>query len=212
MKTMIAIPCLDMTSTLFMENILALRRPAGTVVVTARASLVYDARNQLGQMAMSEGFDRVLWLDSDMTFSPDLMDNLASDLDDGCRVVSSLCFTRKNPIKPVIYSETGFRECEDEPGRYNTYSVCMEEYPKDELFTVKGLGLAATMMDVSVITQVYNRFGSPFSPIAGFGEDLSFCRKCDELGIQMFCDSRIKVGHIAQTIVTEEKYLNGTVL
>lgn len=212
MKTMIAIPCLDMTSTLFMENLLALRRPAGAMIVTARASLVYDARNQLGQMAMDQGFDRILWLDSDMTFDPGLMELLSADLDEGCRMVTSLCFTRKNPIKPVIYSETGFKECENEPGRYNTYSVCMEEYPKDQLFEVKGLGLAATMMDVSVIRQVYERFGSPFSPIAGFGEDLSFCRKCDEIGIPMHCDSRIKVGHIAQTVVTEESYLNGVVL
>ena len=50
------------------------------------------------------------------------------------------------------------------------------------------------------------------SPIAGFGEDLSFCRKCDELEIPMHCDSRIKVGHIAQTVVTEEKYLQGVIL
>lgn len=212
MKTMIAIPCMDMTYTLFMENLLGLRRPVGALIVTARASLVYDARNQLGQMAIDEGFDRILWLDSDMTFSPDLAERLAADLDGGCRIVSSLCFTRKNPIRPVIYSDTGFRECENEPDRYNTYSVCMEEYPRDQLFEVKGLGFAATMMDVSVIKQVYERFGSPFSPIAGFGEDLSFCRKCVELSVPMHCDSRIKVGHIAQTVVTEETYLNGAVL
>lgn len=212
MKTMIAIPCLDMTSTIFMENLLALRRPAGSMVVTARASLVYDARNQLGQMAITEGFDRIMWLDSDMTFEPDLMERLTADLDEGCRMVTSICFSRKNPIKPIIYSETGYKECEDGSGRYTTYSVCMDDYPRDELFTVKGLGLAATMMDVSVVRQVYERFGSPFSPINGFGEDLSFCRKCDELGIPMHCDSRIKVGHIAQTIVTEETYFNGVVL
>lgn len=212
MKTMIAIPCLDNVPSLFMEKLLALKRLPDTLIVTSRSSLIYDSRNLLCQMAMDKGIERILWLDSDMTFDPDLMKRLSADLDAGCRMVSALCFTRKNPIKPVIYSETGYKECDDGSGRFNTFSTCIEDYPKDELFEVKGIGFAATMMDVMVIKQVYDRFGSPFSPINGFGEDLSFCRKCDELGIPMHCDSRIKVGHIAQTVVTEKSFLDGLVL
>ena len=212
MKTMIAIPCLDNVPSLFMEKLLSLRRAPDTLIVTARSSLVYDARNLLCQMAVDRCLDRILWIDSDMVFDADLMERLSADLDAGCRIVSALCFTRKNPIKPVIYSETGFRECDDGSDKVTTYSTCIEDYPKDQLFEVKGIGFAATMMDVTVVEQVFERFGTPFSPIAGFGEDLSFCRKCDELEIPMHCDSRIKVGHIAQTVVTEEKYLQGVIL
>lgn len=211
-KTMIAIPCLDMVPTLFVESLLGLRRKHDTLLVTGRSSLVYDSRNMLAQMAVDQGFDRILWLDSDMVFEPDLMERLEADLDEGRRFVAALCFTRKNPIKPVAYSETGYRQADDGTDHYQTYSECITEYPDDAVFQVHGIGMAATMMDVSVITDVYGKFGSPFSPIAGFGEDISFCRKCDELGIEMWCDSRIKVGHIAQTVVDEEKYLRGVVL
>ena len=212
MKMMIAIPCLDMVHTMFMESLLSLKRPSDSVIVTARSSLVYDSRNMLSHMAIFERYDRVLWLDSDMTFSPDLLSKLNSDLDEGYGFVSALCFSRKQPIKPIIYSETGFRDAGDGDGRMETYSKCIEEYPSGQIIEVKGIGLAATMMETSVIKEVYDKFGSPFSPIPGFGEDISFCRKCDELGIKMYCDTRIKVGHIAQTVIDEAAYLEGRTL
>lgn len=204
-KTMIAIPCFDTIQTTFFESMLGLARPQ-SMVVTARNSLVYDARNMLAEMAMKEGMDRILWMDSDMAFESDLLVRLSNDLDEGRRFVSALCFSRKHPIKPCIYSETGYREIPEE-GRRETYSVCIDDYPNDDIFQVKGVGLAACLMEVSVIKEVYERFGSPFFPQAGFGEDLSFCRRCDELGIEMWCDSRIKVGHVGQCIFGETQYM-----
>ena len=209
MNTMIAIPCMDTVPTTFLERLLGLQRPQ-SLVVTAKNSLVYDARNMLAEMAMRENMDRILWLDSDMAFDSDLLVRLSADLDEGKRFVSALCFSRKIPTKPCIYSETGYREIPEE-GRRETYSVRMEPYPFNEIFQVKGVGLAACMMDTSVVREVYDRFGSPFFPQAGFGEDLSFCRRCDELGIEMWCDSRINVGHIGQKIYGENDYLNGVI-
>ena len=46
----------------------------------------------------------------------------------------------------------------------------------------------------------------PFSPIVGFGEDLSACMKLKKLGYKLWCDSNIKVGHVARTVVTEDSY------
>ena len=215
-KTMIGIPCMDTVPTIFLERMLGLARPQQTLVATARNSLVYDARNLLGEMAIREGYERILFIDSDMVFDADLMLRLIADLDEGRRFVTALCFTRKNPILPCIYSETGYRKTGDTTSdgqeRWETFSDCMADYPKDDIFKIKACGLAACMMETSVIQEVYARFGSPFSPIAGFGEDVSFCRHCDELGIEMWCDSRIKVGHIAQTVVGEKAFLGGVVL
>ena len=212
MKTMIAVPCFEQVPMLFVESLLGLHRPGETLMATARSSLVYDSRNMLSQMAIEQGYDRILWLDSDMTFESDLLERLSADLDEGKRFVAGLCFTRKNPIQPVVYSETGYKEAEDGSGHHSTFATCIQDYPRDTIFPVKGVGLAATMMETSVIKEVYAKFGSPFSPIAGFGEDISFCRKCDELGIEIWCDGRIKVGHIAQTVVNEAAYLEGRTL
>ncbi len=72
MRTLICIPCLDMVHTEFMRNLLSLRIIGEAQFAIAQSSLVYDSRNILSVQAICDGFDRTLWLDSDMTFDPDL--------------------------------------------------------------------------------------------------------------------------------------------
>ena len=96
MKTLICIPCMDMVHTEFMKSLLAMRRPGETKIVISQSSLIYDARNNMARQAVKGGFDRVMWLDSDMSFEPDLMERLSARLDEGCDFVSGLYFTRKN--------------------------------------------------------------------------------------------------------------------
>ena len=45
-----------------------------------------------------------------------------------------------------------------------------------------------------------------FAPIPGYGEDVSFCLRARKAGFRLWCDSRIKIGHIASTTVTEETF------
>ena len=227
MKIMVAIPCMDTVPTQFMERLLALYRPEGTMVITARSSLVYDSRNILSKMAIDGGYDRILWIDSDMVFPTDMLMRLSSDIDNGLRYVSGMYFTRKNPIHPVIYKETGYRQEEGGSVPYCTpvdyfqyenainekwdYTVAAEHDP-DRIFEVAATGMGCCMMETSVIQEVFDRFGLPFTPMPGFGEDLSFCRRCEELDIKMYCDSSIQCGHIAQKIVGIEEYKGGLVL
>ena len=72
-KTLIAIPCMDMVHTGFMRSLLGLHHPGAVRYSLTMSSLIYDARNSLAKQAVTEGYDRVLWLDSDMDFAPDLM-------------------------------------------------------------------------------------------------------------------------------------------
>lgn len=227
MKTMIAIPCMDTVPTQFMERLLALYRPDGTMIITARSSLIYDARNILSKMALDQHYDRILWLDSDMVFPADLLDRLSSDMDTGKRYVSGMYFTRKNPVHPVIYKETGYRKEEGGQIPYCTpvdyfqyenainekwdYTVSGDGNP-DCVFEVAATGMGCCLMETSVIQEVFDRFGLPFTPMPGFGEDLSFCRRCEELGIQMWCDSSVQCGHIAQKVVGINEYKSGLVL
>ena len=103
MKTLICIPALDSVNTSFMRCLLSLR-PVGEVrFAITQSSLIYDARNILSVQAITGGFDRVMWLDSDMIFEPDLMERLSKTLDEGYDLVSGLYFTRKPPHRPVIY-------------------------------------------------------------------------------------------------------------
>ena len=81
MRTMIAVPCMDMVHTFFFTSMLSMRKPEGTELAVASCSLIYEARHNLAVKAINDGFDRVLWMDSDMNFGPDLMERLEADLD-----------------------------------------------------------------------------------------------------------------------------------
>ena len=202
MKTMVAIPCMDQTCTLFdqcLDNLI----PVGEISKTRNpGSLVYVSRNALSEVAISEGFDFVLWIDSDMVFEPDLMQRLMARMDEGHDIVAPICFRRKVPFTPVIYKTIKLGLTPDE-NIVNGY----KDYPRDSFFEVDACGFGCVMIRVSALKKVLDEQKALFSPLPQFGEDISFCLRAKRSGFKIYCDSSIKVGHISQTVVTEETYL-----
>lgn len=206
MKTMIALPCMDTVHTVFLRSLLGLDRPGETVFGITASSLVYDARNTLAKQAIQENCDRILWIDSDMEFSPDAMNRLAADMDEGRDFVTGLFFTRKAPVRPCIYEACGYAQQDEQIA---PVALNYNDYPRDSLFEIKAAGLAFTMVSTKAVKAVMDKFGLPFSPMPGFGEDLSFCGRLQQLGIPMFCDSRVKIGHVGTGVINEDIYLAG---
>ena len=206
MKTLIAVPCMDMVHTSFMKALIALERVGDTRVSFTCSSLVYDARNALAKQAVTEGFDRVLWLDSDMVFEPNLLGRLGKQLDKGKEFCCGIYFKRKVPFTPTIYKEVSIAKSEE--GHVIPTADAYLDYPRDDVFQVAGCGFGATIMTTDLINRVADNFGLPFSPILGLGEDLSFCFKARQLGAELWCDSRVKVGHVGFGTITEETYLS----
>ena len=200
MRTLIAIPCLDMVHTLFMASLISLRKPEGTEIAIASCSLVYESRHTLAQKAINEGFDRVLWLDSDMTFGPDLLERFSADLDNGKEFVCGLFFTRKNPIMPCVYEV-----CRPRTKRTGEVVPAKESFMEipDGIFEIEGCGFAAVMMTIDLIRSAGPL---PFYPEEGFGEDLTFCRKVRDAGKKLYCDPGIKVGHIGIQVIDENTW------
>ena len=60
------------------------------------------------------------------------------------------------------------------------------------------------MMNTSLLKEVEAKYGLPFAPMIGFGEDLSFCLRVKDLGKKIWCDSRVKVGHIGYKTYGED--------
>jgi len=200
MRTLIAIPCMEMVHTLFFTSFAAMRKPEGTELAVASCSLIYEARHTLAKKAMDDGFDRVLWLDSDMTFDPDLMERFAADLDQGLEYVCGLFFTRKHPCKPCVYEI-----CHNMPnarGKMEPTATSFSEIP-DGIFEIEGSGFGAVMMTVDLIRKAG---ALPFFPEHGYGEDLTFCRKARAAGAKLYCDPRIKVGHVGVSVYSEDTW------
>ena len=207
MRTLIAIPCMDMVHTSFMKSMLGLMRVGETEVTFVCNSLIYDARNIIAGQAITGGYDRVLWLDSDMVFNPDLLVKLSRDMDEGREYVSALCFKRKPPFTPTCYKDLIYKHGSENNKLEITLNPYLD-YPQNEIFPVAGTGLAGCIMSTDLINRVGNAFGHPFAPLQGLGEDLSFCDRVTKLGVEMFCDARVKMGHVGLGTITEETYLS----
>ena len=200
MKTLIAVPCGDQIEANFAECLLNLR-PVGEVEVKLlKGTLVYDARNQLMEWALKAGgYDYVLWLDSDMTFAPDLLERLMEDIQ-GRQIVTGLCFGRRPPFSPCIYKSV---RVEQEGVGFMPYTDNYFDYPRDQLFEVEGCGFACVLMRMDVL-ETMSVYGIPFFPLAGLGEDLAFCWRARKIDIRIHCDSRLKIGHIMRLSVDED--------
>ena len=133
MKTLIAIPCMDKVDTLFMASVLGMRRVGQIHYNIKKGSLIFDARNETAVDAITQGADRVLWIDSDMVFDSFVLYDLLEAKKD---IVSAVCFMRKDPYDPCIYSKLrmGATLEEDQIEKYF-------DYPEG-VFEIEGCGLA----------------------------------------------------------------------
>ena len=201
-KYLIAIPCMDMIATPTVASLVAMKRVDASRYSFLANSLVYDARNMLMEEALETGADRVLFIDSDMCFKPDLMERLASDMDEhNIDFVTGLYFKRRFPTVPAIYKEVSIVE---DKGKTELY----EDYPRDSIFEIEGCGFGSVMVSANLLESLSVAYGKPFLPYPGMlGEDLSFCYRVKKLGAKMYCDSSITVGHVGQFIYSEQEYI-----
>lgn len=197
MKVLIAVPCMDQVPAQFAQCLATLGKVDKTIVAFQIGSLVYTSRNDLVQIAIKQGCDYIFWLDSDMMFPPDALVRLFKSLEHG-DIVSGLYFRRVAPFTPVIYDKLDI----DETGCHYTEP---KEIP-DGIFEVEGCGFGCVLMPTDIMLDVIEKYGSPFTPINGIGEDLSFCWRARQLGFKIVCDPDIPLGHVGHHVITRELY------
>lgn len=205
-KYLIAVPTMDTVVVPFVASLTYLTRVGLSRVSFASNSLVYDARNLLAAEAIDTGAERVLWLDSDMQFSPDLMERLAHDMDlEGLDYVSGIFFRRRLPVVPVIAKRIEVEKGEN--GKLSAQTETYLDYPQDSLFEVAATGFGAVMCSTKMLKDVFDVYDRPFDPIPGIlGEDYAFCYRARSLGYRLWCDSRVKVDHVGLLAYGENAY------
>ena len=202
MKIFIAVPSLDTVPALFCQSLTLLQRAGDTMIGFEVGSLVYNARNNLARQAIKAEADYVLWLDSDMVFSPDLLQRMMkvskeNDID----FLTGLCFRRKPPYTPCLFDKLERLE----NGAGASYTALMSV--PDGRFKVGGCGFAGVLMTTDVILSVSAKFGGRmFDPLPGFGEDVAFCWRARQCGYDIWCDSEIELGHVGNCIVTRKYF------
>lgn len=199
-KLLIAVPCFDMVHTDFFESVIHLIKQDNTYFTVVKNTLIHVGRNIIARNAVQAGFDRILWLDSDMRFPPDMIQRLSADMELGYDLVTGLYFTRIPPIKPNAFTDIWLEDENRDAG-----AKWLWEYTEG-LNPIKACGFGCCMTSVDLIKRVGEKFGNLFQPFDGMGEDMSFCIRANEVGALMACDTRIKCDHIGQATYNENVY------
>lgn len=195
MKLLIAVPSLDFMHTEFVKSLtkLIVRLKNDGIdfdLDIASGTLVYVARDKLAKRAINEHFTHILWLDSDMVFTEDILSDLMFS---GKPFVTGICHSRRKPFASCLFSSLNPVE------RF-------EEYPAG-VFEVQGCGLAAALTEVQILRDVViTHHGTAFCPMPQYGEDLAFCVRVHECGYHIFADSSVRLGHIGHITIYPEDY------
>ena len=198
MKILIAVPCMDSVPAQFCQSLSVLNKYEECAIAFQMGSLIYTSRKNLATMAIQKEMDYVLWLDSDMIFSPDVLKKLLEDRDKG-DIITGTYYRRVQPFKPVLFSKLDI----DDSG---CDWVGYDDYPEDEVFEIEGCGFGCVLTPVSAFVDVMAKFGDMFAPIGGVGEDLSFCWRAKQCGYKIVADPQIQCGHVGHYVVDKSFY------
>lgn len=184
---LIAVPTTDYLHAGFVKSLMDLsfrlhRDGVAHEIALEAGTLVYLARNRLANKAINEGFDRVLWLDSDMVFQTDIVDALEFC---GKPFVCGAFQSRRPPYSSCVFKDIRLKSLE----RVKEYGL--------RPFKVDGCGFACVLMKTEVLEAVSRKHGKCFTPMEDYGEDLAFCIRAKEQGYEIWCDPTARVGHIA---------------
>lgn len=181
-----------------------------------------DPRNGLVRQ-FREKFPHADWLlmvDADMEFRPDALDRLLDNADPVERpIVGGLCFglVAGGWQLPTLYDLM-----QDDNG--NPGFVRYRQWEPDSLMKVAGTGTAFLLIHRSVFdrfdaqnanpkpgTTAFNRTFPYFqeTEFSGrpIGEDLTFCLRAGFLGIPVYVDTSVHIGHVKGRILNFDSYV-----
>ena len=191
MRLLIAIPTTDYIHADFVKSLLALtaelsRKKIEYTVGIQTGTLVYIARDKLANKAVNEKYTHVLWLDSDMVFNEQIVDDL---LFCGKEMVCGAFVSRRPPYGACVYSSIKKNQVEK-----------IKEFGTKP-FRVDGCGFACVLVTTELIQAVQLKFGTAFQPTDYYGEDLAFCWRAGQLGREIWCEPTARCGHITHVPV-----------
>lgn len=198
MKLLVGVPSLDFVHVDFVKCLTALvqRLKDDGVrfeVFLCNGTLAHVARDRVACKAINEGFTHVLWLDADMIFTPDILEDLSFS---GHDFVTGLAASRRPP-----YMLCSFRTV----NREKIVPFELDDLPQ-ETVEIEGCGLACVLISTEILREVQFRYKSCFIPMDIFGEDLAFCVRAREMGHRIYLEPTVRVGHIGHNAVWPEDH------
>ena len=196
----------------------------GWLAVQASANLA-GPRNGIVKQFLSYGAaEWLLMVDSDMTFSPDVVERLLEYADpQEAPIVGALCFgfDDKGEVQPTLYGLDGD---EDDPEHLSV--IRYHEWPPETMFQVTATGTGCMLVHRSVFARMLDARPPSRGGKSGFndafpwfqevehggspvGEDITFCWRAGLLEIPVYVNTAVHCGHVKKRLLTAESYFLG---
>lgn len=192
MKILLGMPCVREIPSKTVISLLQTVQKGVVDPMLVEGSLVYDSRDAIAKYGVENGYDYVLYVDSDMVFcADDLRKLIEHDTD----IVSGLYVTRRGENKNVSYKQVITRR------RFPFRAPKLIEDKETHGYApVSAVGFGFCLIKTAVIKTMLKRYKSLFEPYKGVGEDIAFCLRARKCGYQIFTDRDVKVGHIGEVV------------
>ena len=177
-----------------------------TIVSTARQMCVNSA-------LADPKCEYIVFIDDDMVYTPDQFLMLEKEMfQNNLDYISGLGFSNSVPTKPCVFGT--YNKDRDEKDS-NSWWHIVTDYPRDQRFKCFATGMGMTLIrtrmldgmrkdDAGKVIDGYQHFVHAGIP----NEDIGFCINAGEKGYDIWCDSRVKLGHISKDrpIISEETF------
>lgn len=196
-------------------------RRGGIIPMECNSGQLVAGRNKAVEDFLDGDAPWLLWLDTDMGFAPDLLEQLITAADPTERpIVGALCFGSRQlggdgmggyhtaPV-PTIYDwapvkSSDGRELEGFDVRWG--------YPQGALVRCSGTGSAAILIHRSVFERIAEHYGREWyhrvQAMGGsMGEDLSFCMRATAVGFPVHVHTGVRTTHAKRIWLAEHDYL-----
>lgn len=194
-------------------------RDGGGILGLGSGVNVAAARNAIVEKFLTKSAAEWLWmLDTDMTFTADTLERLLQHAHpEKAPIVGGLCFgTDNGRLFPTLYDLTG-TEDDIQFVRYDTWKP-------DAMMQVFATGAACLLIHRTALESIRN-YRNPQRPGArGFGEafpwfqetdfngrvmgeDITFCLRAGRVGLPVYVNTAVQLGHVKQHALTMDSYL-----
>lgn len=163
------------------------------ILVAERGYTIAENRNYCVVQAQKNNSDYLLFIDDDMTFPENTLDQLLSHKKD---VVGVNSYSRVLPLSTTVglLNEKGEYK---HPSKYPAWEMKIP----DELFEVYFVGCGVCLIDMKVFEKIkspYFAFTYDKNGQVANGEDGLFCDQVKKAGMKVWCDPTIKIGHLGE--------------
>ncbi len=146
-------------------------------------------RNKIAEECLKNGTTHLMFIDADMSFPADGIERLLKHNKD---IVGGNYNVRLDPTSDVLSGPTVKMLVDGKP-----VSLTKDGLP-DDLFKCYAIATGFMLINTRVFDKLDFPYFEAYQDKTGkhYTEDIDFCKKVNEAGLEVWCDPTIKIGHL----------------